>query len=307
MEDIKGPKNRIENQDDISSKIMEETKNELGYIVHFSELLNKIDFNEKKMEDCIELDEIINHSQKAFDVGNNFLVQKREEVKENKGKVSDKDVQILDSIHTMKNNFGAFIGFCDLIKQGDLTENEFKSFSQTILDEAKKAQTVLENFNIEQQGNSGIKISEIDLHSYLGRFIAVLKKEAEQKNIEIDNQIKDIVKVMADSVKLESVLNNLISNAIKFTTPGGNIKIKSEQEGNLVKIYIEDNGVGIPKEKQANFFDSIGETTIGTGGERGTGIGIYTIGKLVKEMGGTISVESEGEGKGSRFIVTLPA
>ncbi|HEY5589196.1 MAG TPA: HAMP domain-containing sensor histidine kinase [Candidatus Paceibacterota bacterium] len=298
--------NKIENQDSMVTEITNNTKIELDSIIYFSELLNKIDFKSNKIKESVELGEIMNHSQKAFDIANYFLLWKKDEIKKNNGNISDKEVQILDLIHTLKNNFAAFIGFCDLLKEDDLSEEEFKEFSKVIFNEAKKAEVGLENFINGQLKNNELKISEIDLGSCIGSFIGVLKKEAEQKNIDIDNQIKDNVKIMTDSVKLESVLSNLISNAIKFTNQDGSIKIKSENEGNQIKIYIEDNGVGISKEHQANFFDNIGQTTLGTSGEEGTGVGIYTINKLVQEMGGTISVKSEGEGKGTQFIVTLP-
>jgi len=298
--------NKIENQDSMITKIISNTKIELDYIVYFSELLNNIDFKSNKIKESVELSEIMKHNQKAFAEADHFLLRKKDEIKKNKSDVSEKEIQDLDLIHTLKNNFAAFIGFCDLLKEDDLSEEEFNEFSKIIFNEAKKAQISLKNYSSGQLENNGAKMLEIDLGLHMKGFIEILKKEAEQKNIDIDNQTKDNVKVTADPVKLESVLSNLISNAIKFTNQGGNIKIKSEQEGNWVKIYIEDNGVGVSKEKQSNFFDNIGQTTLGTEGEKGTGIGIYTINKLVQEMGGTISVKSEGKSTGTQFMVTLP-
>lgn len=306
-ENIEIKENKIENQDSMVAEIVNNTKIELDSIIHFSDLLSSADFKSSKIKESVELTEIIKHSQKAFEAADYFLLWKRDEIKKNEIEISDKDVQILDLIHTLKNNFGAFIGFCDILKEDGLSEEEFKEFSTIIFTEAKKSEVILKNFTDGQLDGNKINISEIDLGLNVKGFIEVLKKEAEQKNININNQIKDNVKIISDPIKLESVLNNLISNAIKFTNQDGNIKIKSEQEGSLLKIYIVDDGVGVPKERQANFFDSIGQTTLGTEGEKGTGIGIYTINKLVQEMGGTISVESEGEGKGSTFIVSLPA
>jgi signal transduction histidine kinase len=151
-----------------------------------------------------------------------------------------------------------------------------------------------------------IEKSEINLSDHLGTYIELLIKNAEGKKIKIDNQISKDIKVKAGNNELKIILHNLISNAIKFTN-NGIISLRSEKDGDFVKIYVADNGVGISKEKLAKFSsENFVESTEGTNNETGTGTGIRAVYKSVEEMGGSISVESE-EGKGTTFIVTLPA
>lgn len=296
---------RIENKDSTIAVIINKTKDDIKSIYDISASLKNTVSNERGTGDYnSKLDKFVDHSQKVFDVLTNFLNIKKGEMNMVKKEKTEKEIEILDSIHTLKNNFGGFPVICEFLKGDILPEEEFKETTNMIFKEVQKSQIILEN--LKQDKLEEIKISEINLAENIKGFIGILKQEAKEKNININNQIIDETKVKADESKLESVLTNLIYNAIKFTNSGGNVSIRSEQVGNFVKIYIEDNGVGVPKEKQANFFNNFGETTLGTSGEKGTGIGVYTIDKLLKEMNGTINVESEGEGKGTTFIVTLP-
>ncbi len=180
-ENIERITSKIENQDSIVSEIINNTKIELDLIIHYSLLLSNIDFKSVIIKDSVELNEIMTHSQKAFAAADYFLLWKKDEIKKNKEDLSNEEVQVLDLIHTLKNNFGGFIGFCDLLKENDLSEEEFKEFSTIIFSEAKKSEVILKNFNDGQIDVNDIKISEIDLDLHVKKFIEVLKKEADQK------------------------------------------------------------------------------------------------------------------------------
>jgi PAS domain S-box-containing protein len=132
---------------------------------------------------------------------------------------------------------------------------------------------------------------------------------SKDKNINIANKIENTdIKVLADSNMLNTILRNLISNAIKFTPVNGYIEIGSEldTETNMVNIYIKDNGIGISELNIQKLF-GLNEnlTTIGTTGEKGTGLGLLLCKEFVERHGGKIWVESQ-EGKGSTFYFTLP-
>ena len=105
---------------------------------------------------------------------------------------------------------------------------------------------------------------------------------------------------------IESVLRNLVSNGIKFTHPGGSVSISAAVKSDLVKVTVEDNGVGIETDNQKKLF-RIGEQLRmdGTANEQGTGLGLILCKDFVEKNNGTISVESQLN-KGSKFTFTVP-
>ena len=114
--------------------------------------------------------------------------------------------------------------------------------------------------------------------------------------------------INTDPRMLQVILRNLCSNSLKFTNPDGVIIISAEQKDEILEISVIDNGVGIPENKISGIFDEskLSRTTPGTNGEMGTGLGLLFCKDLIKKMGGTINVKSEGVGKGTTFTITLP-
>jgi signal transduction histidine kinase len=112
--------------------------------------------------------------------------------------------------------------------------------------------------------------------------------------------------VFADKAMISTILRNLISNAIKFTYPGGKIVISSDKKPDELMISISDNGIGIKKEVIDKLF-RIDETYIapGTQEEKGTGLGLILCKEFIEKHGGKIWVESEVD-KGSTFYFTIP-
>lgn len=107
-----------------------------------------------------------------------------------------------------------------------------------------------------------------------------------------------------DPVRLAQVLVNLLTNAARYTDPGGEISLTADREGPAVVIRVRDTGVGIPAHHLPRMFDGSGPADLSRGG---LGIGLRLVRRLVELHGGTVGVTSEGAGAGSEFVVTLPA
>lgn len=119
-------------------------------------------------------------------------------------------------------------------------------------------------------------------------------------------EIDESLNVFADKKMLTSVLQNLISNSIKFTRPGGEIRISAIKDNELVRVSICDNGVGIEAKRLQDLFKIDKQTsTDGTSKEKGTGLGLILCKEFVEKCGGNITVESE-IGKGTVFTFTMP-
>lgn len=113
----------------------------------------------------------------------------------------------------------------------------------------------------------------------------------------------------ADAERLKQVLDNLISNAIKFTPRGGSVAVQLQVNGaaNEASFRVSDNGPGIPPEQLPNLFSKYHRVRgQGTRGVQGTGLGLLIVKEIVTSHGGSVRAESEGDGKGAAFIVTLP-
>jgi signal transduction histidine kinase len=127
------------------------------------------------------------------------------------------------------------------------------------------------------------------------------------KEITLENRIPRNLLVQADINMVESVIRNLVSNAIKFTPPAGKVQIVARQFGSFVELTIADSGVGMSPEALEKIFSfHTKHTTKGTAGESGTGLGLAFCREFVERNGGTIAVESQ-IGQGSKFNVRLPA
>lgn len=130
-----------------------------------------------------------------------------------------------------------------------------------------------------------------------------------QKNIQLINTLETDIKVYADINMITSVIQNLVSNALKFThTDGtGKVIIRAEQDKDQVHIYIQDTGLGMTKDQIDNLFEpKITISRQGTLGEKGTGLGLVLCKRFIDLNQGQICVTSK-EGEGTLFKVSLPA
>ncbi|HXA02974.1 MAG TPA: ATP-binding protein, partial [Cytophagaceae bacterium] len=135
----------------------------------------------------------------------------------------------------------------------------------------------------------------------------ILSEMARNKKIDLINEVKPDKTIWADREMTNTVLRNLISNAIKFTKTGGQITIFAAEREHTTEIFVKDNGIGISKEVMNNLFKKdIKKSTIGTANEVGSGLGLLICKEFVEKNGGSISVESEIN-KGTIFKISLPA
>ncbi|HEC92108.1 MAG TPA: HAMP domain-containing histidine kinase [Candidatus Atribacteria bacterium] len=158
-----------------------------------------------------------------------------------------------------------------------------------------------------ETGRLSFKKEEISLVDLTKKIILKFKTLAEGVNVKIEfSAPKNLPKVLADSLWLEQVVENLLDNAIRYIKNGGKVKIKLRPKNKKIYFEIQDNGVGIPKEEQKfifqKFFRSRNVLKCQT---EGSGLGLYITKQVLKLFGGEIWFKSE-EGKGSTFSFSLP-
>ncbi|GAK55099.1 response regulator receiver sensor signal transduction histidine kinase [Candidatus Vecturithrix granuli] len=147
---------------------------------------------------------------------------------------------------------------------------------------------------------------EIDLKQLVKRSIALFTVQAEHKQISLKNSVQESVIIYADFNMIDTVIRNLVSNAIKFTHPNGSIEITVRQDQQYAEVSVTDNGIGIEPQHLAKLFDPEAKyKRLGTAHEKGTGLGLILCKEFVEHNGGRIWAESEVS-KGSTFTFTLP-
>ncbi|HVQ01122.1 MAG TPA: HAMP domain-containing sensor histidine kinase [Candidatus Thermoplasmatota archaeon] len=128
------------------------------------------------------------------------------------------------------------------------------------------------------------------------------------RHIFVDNKVNDQVVVVADKLKLREILNNLVMNSIKYTpSSGGTITLQAFPEGDHVKIWVTDTGIGMTSEQLRNAFDGLYKADPARGDHTSAGLGLKICKRIVEKHGGRIWAESPGLGKGTTVFFTLPA
>ena len=174
--------------------------------------------------------------------------------------------------------------------------------------ESEEVHDLLDNllkWTKSQTGRLNVVKQELDLHDIIPGVVEIFEAIAQTKNIKLDLQpSQDELKVEADNDMLKTVVRNFLSNAIKFSPADSSIEIIMGREGDFAKVSVRDHGVGIARDRIGSIFHK-GETTYGTGGEEGSGLGLQLCQDFARKNGGDCVVES-AEGQGSTFSVLIP-
>jgi two-component system sensor histidine kinase/response regulator len=156
-----------------------------------------------------------------------------------------------------------------------------------------------------QTGRLNVVIQELDLNDIIPGVVDIFEVIAETKHIKLNLQMADgPLVVTADNDMLKTIVRNFLSNAIKFSPENSSIDIIMSKDADFAKISVRDHGVGIASDRLGSIFHK-GETTYGTGGEEGSGLGLQLCQDFAQKIGGDCTVESV-EGEGSTFSVTIP-
>src|SRR5664280_261297 len=224
---------------------------------------------------------------------------------------SDKNRFISILAHDLRSPFSGLLGLSEVLIEDirRLSTEEIEDIANNINKSAKSSFKLLENILSWARAKQGKIPFDPQILSFTNNCedaVDVLNPIAKAKNIKIDFSTGDHINVFADVDMFKAVLRNLVSNAIKFTNPGGTISITAKQMNSNITISVSDNGIGIAPLNLMKLFEMAKvSTTKGTAEETGTGLGLLLCKEFVEKHGGKIWVESE-VGKGSDFKFTLP-
>lgn len=214
--------------------------------------------------------------------------------------------------HDIKNPFNTILGFSELFFYNISYWSDEKKIemARNIYNSSQNLYALLENllqWSRSQRGLIEFKPEQTGLNQQINSAISLFKDSAEAKNIDIRTDLSEPeIYVLADLHMLDTIIRNLISNAIKFTYPKGTILIKTEKIDNFAVVSVIDNGIGMPEHVREKLFSiEAHQSKSGTNDEKGSGLGLILVKDFIIKHCGEIWAESE-EGKGSTFKFKLP-
>lgn len=212
--------------------------------------------------------------------------------------------------HDLKGPFNAILGFSAILsQQADKNDpKRTKQLADTIKHSADNTYKLLENlleWGQSQTDRIKFEREKINLHNFLLEIIGVFESQSAKKDIMVFNQVPKDITVNADRNMLNTILRNLLRNAVKYTTRGGSVAVGIKQSSDAMHIFVSDTGSGISPDNLKRLFD-ISEkfSEKGTENEAGTGLGLILCKEFVEKHGGKIWAES-AIGQGSTFTFSL--
>jgi PAS domain S-box-containing protein len=226
--------------------------------------------------------------------------------------IAEKDKFFSIIAHDLRSPFNAFLGFTRIMVEElhTLRLDQIQQIALSMRNSATNLYTLLENLLEWAQMKRGLTIcnpESLPLKSRISESTKSVRGLAEKKGVRISIVIPNDLIVFADEKMLAGIIRNISTNAVKFSSKGGNVTIKAKPITNgWIEISIKDTGIGMNQKIVNNLFNlDIDTNRNGTEGEPSTGLGLFICKDFVEKHGGKLWVESE-EGKGSAFYFTLP-
>ncbi len=216
--------------------------------------------------------------------------------------------------HDLANPFHNIQGILELLSD-DLAQFEtYAGYMRTTLRNGMSIIDLVRSMRSLEEKKTKLELDSFSLNELIAESDTILRQKLSEKEITIDNNIADDIVIKVEKVSfINSVINNLISNAIKFSAPGSNIKLTASRKEGMVTLSVQDYGIGMPDTILRDLFDLSKPTSrVGTNGETGTGFGMPLVRKFVEAYGGTLTIESKEidshpEDHGTKVVLQLPA
>lgn len=228
-----------------------------------------------------------------------------------------KDEFLATMSHELRTPLNSILGFSDVLAEAENLEDKQHRYVSNIQSSGKQLMALINDIldlaKIES-GKMELQLVQFDLADFIDRQVGTMQPIADRKNIELTHSVDSSLEdVFQDRGKLQQILNNLLSNALKFTPEGGRVAVKVKPyQDDLMEITVVDTGVGIRLEDQEQVFEKFrqgkgipGQQNAITREHGGTGLGLSIVKELSRLLGGEIFLESEF-GKGSTFGIRIP-
>ena len=238
-----------------------------------------------------------------------YIIEQNEKLKRI---ISNRDKMYSVIAHDLRSPMASIrmvLNLCVNVVTPDMVGEEIFGLLDKANRESEETHDLLDNllkWTKSQTGRLEVAYQNLELDDIVPGVVDIFTMIAEMKKIKLQYiPSEEHLKVRADNDMIKTVVRNFISNAIKFTPEGKGIEVYYKKSGEFAKISVRDHGVGIAPERIDTLFHK-GETTYGTGGEEGSGLGLQLCADFARKNGGDVMVESTlGEGSTFSFLVPL--
>jgi signal transduction histidine kinase len=212
--------------------------------------------------------------------------------------------------HELRTPLASMLGWARLLRLGNLERPKADRAIAAIERSAQMQQRLVDDLLDVSRiiaGRLHLDRTAVQLSDSIRAAIDELRPIAEEKGVALDISLESVPSVAADTVRIQQIVTNLLTNAIKFTPSGGAVSVALREREERAEIVISDTGIGISSDFLPHIFEPFRQADAGPRfGYRGLGLGLSIVQHLVKLHGGTIEATSGGLGMGSRFTVRLP-
>lgn len=216
------------------------------------------------------------------------------------------------AVHDLRNPLSGIKSVLSMLQaDGPMPAEEKQEYLQIIDQSADRMLILINNLldiNAVEEGGRPLEMQSVKADTVMRDAVESQRRNAAEKDITIITQLQDpdtATMVQANEEALQRVLENLVSNAVKYSPHGALVEVESEQQSDQMVISVRDNGPGIPLDEQNQLFKRFSRiSTQPTGNESSTGLGLFVVKKLIEKMNGEVHCESE-PGVGTTFIVRL--
>jgi len=222
-----------------------------------------------------------------------------------------KDEFLATVSHELRTPLTAIIGWTTLLRSGELDREKTNRAIETIYRNAhSQVQLISDLLDVSRviSNKLSLTISTVNVALAIEAALDGIRLEAESKRIQLKSKYEPgFPLITGDAERLQQIIWNLLSNAIKFTPKGGTVQVELKQVESFAEITVKDSGIGIESEFLPFVFDRFRQANSATTRNHGgLGLGLSIVRELTELHDGTVSVSSEGKGKGATFVVRLP-
>ncbi len=240
------------------------------------------------------------------------LVYEREKAARDEAELANrsKDIFLAFVSHELRAPLNSILGWSNILLTKEVDEKTRLNAIETI-ERSARMQTKLINDLVDSarvaSGKIKLEYRPTELVTVVRNVIDAQRPALDARGLSYSSDLgEEKVYVMGDVNRLQQVFGNILSNAIKFTPAGGNVSVSATRSNSHVTVVIADSGEGISADSLPTIFHQFSQVGAGEKKSVGLGLGLSIARTLVERHGGTVHAESEGVGKGSRFVVSLP-
>jgi PAS domain S-box-containing protein len=222
-----------------------------------------------------------------------------------------KDIFLATVSHELRTPLNAVLGWVQILLSRPMTDEKRQSALATIARNARvQAQLIDDLLDVSRisSGKLGLEVGPVDLIEVVEAAIETVRPAGDAKGLRLDSELQpDARSLVGDAGRLQQIVSNLLTNAVKFSETGGQVRVQLRRLGAAAELVVADEGRGIDPEFLPYVFERFrqADATIARS-QGGLGLGLTIVRHLVELHGGTVEANSDGRGKGARFVVRLP-